>query len=342
MAKLDYNSLASKVRSSDPYRGTMRYPMDARSNRQNIVELVETENDVEFHVSHGYRYEEVPISEARFKLLDGVRGAKVYKKDRDYQKHDFYTMEITPRVLCVVRSDNTLEYTTDSFYQGDNMKMTDWMGGYQYDSYKMSGTAWASGYRSNGTMHHPIFKGLRINQETHEPVGMDVRVFRRTVDRKKSKELMTTYKEGFKSPHSFLSCMDVETMLVSVKDILDEHEPKVNEGGNRHYISSQEYFKLAEQCFENGMNFDAVVLYAMAMQIEGFNHWAMDNWKNGQNRSYHRMVDPKNVVPRVLANISKRLYREHKPFNEEEVDFNKCKGSEWGLRIEVNGVDINR
>jgi hypothetical protein len=340
MARLDYNSLASKVRSTDPYRGTMRYPMDSRSNRQNIFELVETENDVEFHVSHGYRYEEMPISEARFKLLDGVRGAKAYKKDRDYQKHDFYTMEITPRVLCVVRSDNTLEYVTDSFYQGDNMKMTDWMGGYQYDSYKMSGTAYSGSYYKQG-VNHPVFKGLRIDAD-HNPVGMDVRVFRRTVNRKKSKELMAVYKDAFKSPDSLLRCMDVETMLVSVKDILDEHEPKVNENGNRHYISTSEYFKLAEQCFENGMNFDAVVLYAMSMQLDGFNHWAMENYKAGGQRSYHRMVEPKNVVSRLVANLSKRIYKEHQPFDEEEVAFKNVTPCQWGLRVEVNGVDINR
>jgi hypothetical protein len=342
MSKLDYNSLASKVRSIDPYRGTMRYPMDNRSNRQNIFELVETENDVEFHVSHGYSYQEVPISEARFKLLDGVRGAKVYKKDRDYQKFDFYTHTITPRVLCVVRSDNSLEYVNSSYYQGDNMKMSDWSHGYQYDSYKMSGTAWSGGYHMGNSKNHPIFKGLRIDQETREPINQNIQVFRRTVNRKKSKELMCAYKDAFKSPDALLRCMDVETMLVSAKDILDEHEPKVNEGSSRSYIATSEYFKLAEQALADKANFDAVVLYAMSLQLDGFNHWAMDNWKAGQTRSYHRMIEPKNVVSRVVTNLSKRIYKEHKPFDEEEVEFNKCKGSEWGLRVVVNGVDINR
>lgn len=103
MSRLDYKSLASKVRSIDPYRGTMRYPMDNRSNRQNIFELVETGNDIEFHVSHGYRYKEVEISEARFKMLEGIKGAKVYKKEHDHQQFDFFTMDLSPRTLCIVR-----------------------------------------------------------------------------------------------------------------------------------------------------------------------------------------------------------------------------------------------
>ena len=332
MARLDYKSLASRVRSTDPYRGTMRYPMENRSNRQNIFELVEKDNDVEFHVSHGYRYEEVEVSEARFKMLDGVRGVRIHKKDRDWQKYDFYTTEISPRVLCVVRSDNTLEYVADSFYQGDNMKMTDWMGGYQYDSYKMSGTAYNT-YRAG---NFPIFKGLRINLETHEPVNQNIQVFRRTVNRKKSKELMLAYKEAFKSPDALLKCMNTETMLVSVKDILDEK----TEGEN--YVSTSEYFKLAEESFANKEHFEAVILYAMSMQIAGFNNWAINNYLAGQTRSYYRMTEPNRVVSTLITSLSKRLYKEHKPFDEEEVSFKNVQGSQWGIRVVVDGVEVNR
>jgi hypothetical protein len=338
MSKLDYNSLANRVRSTDPYRGTMRYPMENRSNRQNVFDLVETDKDIEFHVAHGYRYKEVEISEARYKMLEGVRGAKVYKKEHDHQKFNFFTMDITPRVLCVVRSDNSLEYTNHSFYQGDNMKMTDWMGGYQYDSYRMSGTAYCQqGYAK---LNHPVFHGLRINSETHQPVNQNVQVFRRTVNRKKSKELMMTYKEAFKSPDALLRCMDVETMLVSAKDILDEWEVKVNEGGQRSYIGNSEYFKLAEEALADKANFDAVVLYAMSMQLDGFNHWAMDNWRSNPQRSYHRMTEPRNLVTRLVTNLSKRLYKEHKPFDEEEVDFKTVTPSQWGIRIMVDGVEV--
>jgi len=337
MSSLDYNSLASKVRSTDPYRGTMRYPMENRSNRQNIFELVETEKDIEFHVAHGYRYKEVEISEARYKMLEGVKGAKVFKKEHDHQQFDFFTMDISPRTLCVVRSDNSLEYTNHSFYQGDNMKMTDWLGGYQYDSYRMSGTAYCQQGYSN--LNHPVFHGLRVDLETHQPVNQNVQVFRRTVNRKKSRKLMSVYKEAFKSPDALLRCMDVETMLVSAKDVLDEWEVLVNEDGSRKYIGSSEYFKLAEQALADKANFDAVVLYAMSLPLDGFNHWAMENWKNN-HRSYHRMTEPRNLVTRVVTNLSKRLYKEHKPFDEEEVDFKTVTPSQWGIRIMVDGVEV--
>jgi hypothetical protein len=315
----------------------MRYPMEMRSNRQNIFELVETDNDIEFHVSHGYRYKETEISEARYKLLEGVRGARVHKKTHDHDEYEYYTHESVPRVLCVVRSDNTLEYVADSYWQGDNMKMTDWMGGYQHDTYRMSGTAYSCTYNFKGSnINHPVFKGLRINQETHEPIGMNVQVFRRTVNRKKSKELMAKYKEAFKSPDAMLKCMDTDTMIVSIKDILDEH---FGHDGNS-YINTKKCFEIAERMFTEGSNFDGVILHGFAQGIQGFNRWAVDAYQSGKNRGYYRMTEPKNVVPRLIACMAKKLYKEYKPFDEEEVEFTKVKGSEWGIRIVVDGVEI--
>jgi hypothetical protein len=334
---LTFKKLASKVRSTDPYRGSMRYPMDNRSNRQNIFELVETEDGIEFHVSHGYKYEQKPISEARYKMLEDVRGARVYKKTHDHEQFEYYTTEITPRVLCVVRSDNSLEYVTNSFYQGDNMKMTDWMGGYQYDSYRMSGTAYAVAYGSNGNarINHPVFKGLRIDED-HNPVGQKVQVFRRTVNRKRSKELMASYKERFKSPDAMLKCMDTDTMLVSIKDILEEHFG----GDNDKYVSTHECFAIAERMFTEGNNFDGVILHGFAQGIQGFNKWSIDNHTSGNNHGYYRMIEPKNVVPRLMVCMAKKLYKEYKPFDEEEVDFKRVNPCQWGIRVVVDGVEV--
>ena len=332
MSKLDYNSLASKVRSINPYRGTMRYPMDNRSNRQNIVELVETDKDIEFHISHGYKYNNIEISEARYNMMNGVRGSNVVKRTHEFEPYDFYTHEVTPRVLCIVRSDNTLEYLKNSYHQGDNMKISDWSHGYQYESYRMGGTTWSNGYGNNTT--HPVFKGLRINQETREPVGMDVRVFRRTVNRKKGKDLMAAYREAFKSPDAMLKCMDMETMIMSANDVLSEYVD------DKTGYPERGYFALAEECIGVGNNFDAVILYAVGQGIAGFNKWALQNYQKG--RSYYRTTEPNKVVPVLMKSLAKKLYKEHQPFDEEEVDFRKATGSEWGLRVEVNGKEIVR
>ena len=342
MMKLDYVSLNSLVRSKVPYRGTNEYPMDNRSNRTNIVKLVETETDIEFHVCHGYEYVRTPITKELYEKLDGVQNVRVTTRQKDGGAIMYEKYSTTPRVLCIVRSDNSLEYTCDYYHQGDSMKMSDWSNGYQYQSIRMGGNAY---WCSSSKMNHPIFKGLRINQETREPIGMDVKVFRRSVNRKKAMELMRGYKEAFTIPDKLLHCMDTDTMLVSVIDILQDKLPA--SGGRNstrigvEYTSSAQYFKVAEECLANNENFEALVLYAMSSQIRGFNLYTIENIKNGNQ--HHRITEPNNVVHAVSRYLSKQVYEHHKPFDEEEVPFNKVvRSSRWGLRVEVNGVDVVR
>jgi hypothetical protein len=209
------------------------------------------------------------------------------------------------------------------------------MGGYQYDSYRMSGTAYVEHYNSKGVnINHPVFKGLRID-ENHNPVGMNVQVFRRTVNRKRSKDLMASYKEKFKSPDAMLKCMDTDTMIVSIKDILEEHF-----GEDNKYLSNHECFAIAERMFAEGNNFDGVILHGMAQGIQGFNRWAIDSFTSGNNRGYYRMIEPKNVVPRLMACMAKKLYKEYKPFDEEEVDFKRVSPCQWGIRVVVDGKEV--
>jgi len=247
--KLDYTALNSLVRSKVPYRGTNEYPMDNRSNRTNIVKLVETETDIEFHVCHGYEYVRTPITKELYEKLDGVQNVNTSMREVGDGTFKYEKYSTTPRVLCIVRSDNSLEYTCDYYHQGDSMKMSDWSNGYQYQSMRMGGNAY---WCSSSKMNHPIFKGLRINQETREPIGMDVKVFRRSVNRKKAMELMRGYKEAITIPDKLLHCMDTDTMLVSVIDILQDKLPA--SGGRNstrigvEYTSSAGYFKVAEEC----------------------------------------------------------------------------------------------
>ena len=342
MMKLDYVSLNSLVRSKVPYRGTNEYPMDNRSNRTNIVKLVETETDIEFHVCHGYEYVRTPITKELYEKLDGVQNVNTSMKELDDGTFKYEKYSTTPRVLCIVRSDNSLEYTCNYYHQGDSMKMSDWSVGYQYQSMRMGGNAY---WNSSAGVNYPIFKGLRINQDTYEPIGMDVKVFRRSVNRKKAMELMRGYKEAFVIPNKLLHCMDTDTMLVSVIDILQDKLPA--SGGRNstrigvEYTSSAQYFKVAEECLANNENFEALVLYAMSSQIKGFNTYSIEQIKNGGQ--HYRITEPRNVVHAVSRYLSKQVYEHHKPFDEEEVPFNKVvRSSRWGLRVEVNGVDVVR
>jgi hypothetical protein len=130
--------------------------------------------------------------------------------------------------------------------------------------------------------------------------------------------------------------MDTDTMIVSIKDILEEH---FSSEGN-HYISNNECFAIAERMLAEGNNFDSVILHGFAQGIQGFNKWGIDNYQSSSNRGYYRMTEPKNVVPRLIACMSKKLYKEYKPFDEEEVDFKCVSPSQWGIRVVVDGVEV--
>jgi hypothetical protein len=331
--KMNFDGLLNRTASVFPYRGTNKYPIGNRSNTANYAEMVEVGDDIQFNVCHGWQHTTTEISKAKYDLIKKMKGRNV-REDTDTGVCEEYTR--TTRPLIVVRSDNTIEFVRDRYWQGDNMKLSDWLRGTVYNSYRVSGTAMSNWDSKSNYTHFPVFGGLRIDAETFEPQNQNIQVFRRLIDRKKSKELMAKYKEAFKSPDAMLKCMDTDTMIVSIKDILDEH---FGHDGNT-YINTKKCFEIAERMFAEGSNFDGVILHGFAQGIQGFNRWAIDAFQSGQNRSYYRMTEPKNVVPRLLTCMSKKLYREFKPFNEEEVDFKQVRSSEWGIRIVVDGVDI--
>ena len=125
----------------------------------------------------------------------------------------------------------------------------------------------------------------------------------------------------FSNPYSFMA---------RSKDIIEDADE----------AKESNYFQCAEKAMTDKNYFDAVVLYALSMQLDGFNRWAIDNYQAGNHRSYHRMTEPRNLVTRLVTNLSKRLYKEHKPFDEEEVNFTYVRPSQWGIRVMVDGVEI--
>jgi hypothetical protein len=38
--------------------------------------------------------------------------------------------------------------------------------------------------------------------------------------------------------------------------------------------------------------------------------------------------------------MAKKLYKEYKPFDEEEVDFKNVKPCQWGIRVVVDGKEV--
>ncbi len=342
MPYLTYKGLQHVTHTQDPFRGTMNFPMYSdRRQPYSLFRVVETENDIEYHVCYGRDWESKEITEQKYNLLKGVRGKRVSKKDRDYEPYPFYETIAIPRALAIVRSDNTIEFVRDSYWQGDRKKMSEWLKhtSYMFDGYRFSGNGLVA-HVNGQDVHMPIFKGLRLDAETLKPhESQNIQVFRKIVDRKKSKALMAKYDMRLKTAHAMLKCLDMDTMMVSAKDLLEEHASKPNDNSWK-YLGSDEAMRIGDNLLESGSEFEASLMYAMALGVNGFSVYAIENYGNGHTR--YNTCEPKNLVPRIKASLAKKAYETHKPFYEVEVPFMNTKGSAWGLRVVLNGVDVVR
>jgi hypothetical protein len=311
-----------------------------RRQPYSLFQVVETENDIEYHVCYGKDWDTKEITEQKYNLLKGVRGKRVCKKDRDYEPYPFYERITKPRVLAIVRSDNTIEFTLDGYWQGDRKKMSEWIKhSYMFDGYRFSGNG-LTAHANGQDVSMPIFKGLRLDAETLKPhESQNIQVFRKVVDRKRAKVLMEGYKAKLDVAHAMLKCLDTDTMMVSAKDLLEEHASKPDEN-NWKYFGSDEAMRIGDNLLESGSEFEASLMYAMALSINGFSVYALESYGNGHTR--YNTCEPKNVVPRIKTSLAKKAYETHKPFYEVEVPFMNTKGSEWGLRVVLNGVDVVR
>jgi hypothetical protein len=319
----------------------MNFPMYSdRRQPYSLFQVVETENDIEYHVCYGRDWENKEITEQKYNLLKGVRGKRVSKKERDYEPYPFYETIAIPRALAIVRSDNTIEFVRDSYWQGDRKKMSEWIKySYMFDGYRFSGNG-LTAHANGQDVSMPIFKGLRLDAETLKPhESQNIQVFRKVVDRKRSKVLMEGYKTKLDVAHAMLKCLDTDTMMVSAKDLLEEHASKPNDSSWK-YLGSDEAMRIGDNLLESNSEFEASLMYAMALSINGFSVYAIENYAS--NGRYSKVCEPKNLVSRIKTSLAKKAYETHKPFYEVEVPFMNTKGSEWGLRVVLNGVDVVR
>ena len=150
---------------------------------------------------------------------------------------------------------------------------------------------------------------------------------------------MERYKTKLDVAHAMLKCLDKDTMMVSAKDLLEEHANRPNDGDWK-YLGSDEAMRIGDNLLDSGSEFEASLMYAMALSINGFSVYAIDNYDSGHTR--HNTCEPKNIVSRIKTSLAKKAYETHKPFYEVEVPFMNTKGSEWGLRVTLNGVDVVR
>jgi hypothetical protein len=181
--KVSYNKLLKITQTEKPYANTEAYPLGARR-----------------YSRRHFRQRE----DGAFTLHDW--NLKAAEKDEVNAKAIG-----TQYVLAVVHPDNSFEYVT--FDNGSTQFMTALAGGVAHIKAR-------GGHVHYYRQSHPVFKGLRINLDSHEAVTPYVmRV--RTLDKKKAKDYLRQFEVSKKVGRHMLDAMDWQGRLEVCVDVVE-------------------------------------------------------------------------------------------------------------------------
>ena len=340
--KLNYKSLQHITNTQKPYRGTNRFPMDARTNNANCFTLETDEaGEVFYRVFKGSHWHAEPVTEEYYETMKNVKDSEVHKKEpnQTWVDHDFYKMVTSRSELCVVRPDNTVELTRKYMSQGENMKLTDWTNGYVHCDSRLGGVIYTQGSWNSKTHIFPLFSGLRFDFENLKPhESQNIRVFRRSINRRASKELMTKYKAGLQVSDVMMKVMDYKSFMTEAQEIVkDKWGDKFIEGK----FSSNDCLNEGTLLLEQGDTFEAGVFLMLGCNLQEFSTWRLRNFDGTVVSWYGRGIDMSELMQKFARVLPKHLYRNEMPFDEHEIKYGELyPRSEWGIKLLCNDEEV--
>jgi hypothetical protein len=290
-----------------------------------------------FDIVHGQRWKHINLTKAEHDNLAKQGSTKL----RSYQHGDgtweYYTYEVSPNILGVVRPDNTFEFTGDNYGQGDRGILSTYGHGELSTNSRMGGMIWTGRLHGNGERGaYPIYKGMRVNCESMQPIK-PITVVGRKVDRKVGKDLLAGYANFYATTEVMTKAMDYEVFVRTMGDVMNDHM-----GGDiaqDHTV----YSAKAEEIIESAP-LDAAMLYMMGWDIGGM-RW---NLRRFLDTNFSRYSSSEDTPHTMFLNLKRRLNKEIYKANEkvfkkvEYVDGEMYPPSEWGYTVMVDGVEMKQ
>jgi len=335
MKALDWSRLTEITKTQKPYRGTTnRFPIGDR--RHNTKDFVTEERNGEqvYSVRYGHTYKRHEHTKEEWQANQGT----IHKRE-DYEGNIVYeSYSSIPRELGIVRSDNTFEFTSAYYGQGDNQIMSNWARGWFLRSSRHGGMV----YRTNDVFH-PIFKNMRVHCETMMPhENSQYQVVGKRVSRKDAKEFLSRYTDFYKINEVMLKAMDWKGYMETMADVL---KPLgiTTENWQLHSAEQEKLVKFAEENL-NTSPLDAGIAYALAYDVQNLfsRHRAFSD-PNGSSY-YNREVELDVVFSNLKRKLNKELYKKNPSVMKlTEYEPNKpYPPSEWGVDITVNGKEVEQ
>jgi hypothetical protein len=335
MKALEWSRLTEITKTQKPYRGTTnRFPIGDR--RHNHKDFVSEERDGEqvYVIRYGYNYKRYEHTKDEWQVNQGTIHVRNSDGETIYESY-----KTLPREIGIVRSDNTFEFTSAYYGQGDNIIMSNWSRGWFLRSSRHGGMI----YKGGSDAFHPIFKNMRVNCETMMPHENSVyKVVGKRVSRKDAKDFLSRYTDFYKINEVMLKAMDWKGYMESMADVL-KSLGITTDNWSLHPEEQERLVKFADENL-NTAPLDAGIAYALAYDVQSLysKHRAFAE-PNG-NSYYSREVELDVVFSNLKRKLNKELYKSN-PSVMKLIDYEPNKPyppSEWGVDVFVNGVEVEQ
>lgn len=341
MIALSYDRLNKiSLMKNNHYRGDeTRFPTGSRKQNNKCFYVREENGERVFDIVYGNYWETHNLTKEEYDSL----AASGYRPDllRAYTpsttntagEKEYIRYEPKPRVLGVVRPDNTFEFNRERYYQGERGIMSQWCYGYLYNDSRRGGMV----YTQSNQIMHPIWKGMRVNCATMKPT-QEYQVFTRQVNRKASKVLTASYKDFIKINDTMFKAMNWQTFIGMAVDVRKQYGPEIKPSDRRG--AYENYATLAESVKDTAP-MDAAVLFMLKMDI-GQLHWHIHRSMNGD--IYNPDIQPTKLFEEVKCGLNKMLYRANTDVFKrvEQPAGKRYPAGDWGVEVIVDGKKVKQ
>jgi hypothetical protein len=317
---LNYKRLTSITNSVTPYRGAAnRFPLGNRKENQKYFLVGKEGGEPIFNIVYGYKYDRKLISKNEYDKLTSEGKSGLGITDNIH-----YLWHKVPDIVGRVRSDNSFQFTRDSYNQGHNHFLEQFSAGYFSSDSRRGGLI----YSERGSSYMlPIYKGMRVDCETMRPLEPLVITGKR-VDRKSSKELMSRFKDFFTISETMSKVMNMESFLETAITVYHEY------GGGG--LKEDEILMKTADTLIRDKPLDAMFLYMIV-----FNAGRVGVYVHSDGR-WSRPESIDTAYTAMKRRLVKHLYETNKSIFKD-VEFKlgeQLPSSEWSYKLTVNGKEV--
>lgn len=341
MQHLNYARLKEISTNVKPFRGsTNRFPIGSRTHNSKVFYVEELDGETVFKICYGTTYDEIP--ETKEAYVDATALGLTHISEINWREADdpmrYVRYVAKPREMGIVRPDNTFEFTSHHYGQGDNTIMSNWSRGYFFRSSRHGGMVYTL-RKHDGQVFHPIFKGMRVNCETMES-QTKYQVTGKRVMRKVAKDFLKQYVDFYKVSEAMMKAMKSEDFVGIGVDLADELKIEKSSWGTLS-IRREEMHKEAQDRLQTAP-LDSAVLYCLAHDVMNMErrvsfHGKDNYWSNAP-------LDLMCMFDAMKRRLNTEIFRNN-PEVMKPIEYEMAKeypASQWGVTITVDGKEVEQ